>query len=45
MQYLATYAAKNNHDKAITIYLYFGSHKVVHREKGVYIVMNEISVL
>lgn len=29
MQYLATYVAKNNHDKATTIYLYFGSHKVV----------------
>lgn len=29
MQYLATYVAKNNHDKTTTIYLYFGSHKVV----------------
>lgn len=28
MQYLATYVAKNNNDKAVTIYLYFGSHKV-----------------
>jgi len=37
MPYLATYAAKSNHDKATAIMLYFGSLKVVYMHICIYI--------